>query len=159
MSHRTGENDCVGESQLISLIPQSLGHRSGTDDQQFSAVACGNHPLKRGDKNIHTGPSFSNPPTTTSDCTWTYSDANNDGQVTFVFDLFKMFVNTGGAGFPFFSDPDPGYQVDTQGNAPSIPDGRVTFFADIFSAFQATIAGGGESWDGPICTAECPNPP
>ena len=103
-------------------------------------------------------PNLSDPPSTTAFCTWVFSDASADGQVTFFLDLFKMFVNSGAAGFPFFYGPDPGYEVDTQGNDPSVPDGQVTFFLDIFSAFKATDAGGGDAWTGPICTAECPDP-
>ncbi|MEE9297100.1 MAG: hypothetical protein V3W34_19335, partial [Phycisphaerae bacterium] len=104
------------------------------------------------------GPNFSDPPATTAACTWTYSDTSNDGQVTFFADLFKMFGNTAGAGFALWTGPDPGYEVDTQGNSPSVPDQQVTFFADIFSAFKATLAGGDDQWTGTICTAECPDP-
>ncbi|MEE9293563.1 MAG: hypothetical protein V3W34_01165 [Phycisphaerae bacterium] len=94
-------------------------------------------------------------PITTSvqpaDPTWVYCDSSNDGQVTFFADLFKQFSNTAAAGFPGFTGPDPGIEVDTQGNWPSVPDQQVTFFSDIFACFGATSAGGGATWTGPMC--------
>ena len=73
------------------------------------------------------------------------------GQVTFFNDLFKQFSNTGAAGFPFFTGPDPGVEVDTQGDSPTIPDQQVTLFADIFQCFEATTAGGSAIWTGEVC--------
>ncbi|MEE9296634.1 MAG: hypothetical protein V3W34_16950 [Phycisphaerae bacterium] len=87
---------------------------------------------------------------TTANRTWKYSDASGDGQVTFFADLFKMFTNTAANGFPFWTGPDPGYEVDTQGN--NLPDQQTTFFADISSAFDATSAGGCTGfWAGATC--------
>ncbi|MEE9294058.1 MAG: hypothetical protein V3W34_03715 [Phycisphaerae bacterium] len=99
---------------------------------------------------------FVSEPAGTVNCTWHYSDTSGDGQVTFFADLFKMFQNTEAQGFPFYLGPDPGYEVDTQGQNPNVPDGQVTFFADIFSAFQATQAAVSEDWNGPICPQSCP---
>ncbi|MEE9294112.1 MAG: NF038122 family metalloprotease [Phycisphaerae bacterium] len=85
---------------------------------------------------------------TTAERTWVYSDASGDGQVTFFADLFKMFDNTAGSGFPFWAGPDEGYEVDTQGN--DVPDQQTTFFADISAAFDATASGGCVGfWNGP----------
>ena len=88
---------------------------------------------------------------TPANATWHYCDSSNDGQVTFFNDLFKQFGNTGGVGAPFFTGPDPGIEVDTQGDSPSVPDQQVTFFSDIFACFGATIAGGGDEWTGDVC--------
>ena len=81
--------------------------------------------------------------------TWVWCDSSKDGQITFFNDLFKQFSNTSVAGFPDFSGPDPGIEVDTQGNWNTVPDQQVTLFADIFACFEATIAGGGKTWTGP----------
>ncbi|MEE9296016.1 MAG: hypothetical protein V3W34_13785 [Phycisphaerae bacterium] len=83
--------------------------------------------------------------------TWVWCDSSKDGQTTFFADLFKQFSNTAAAGFPNFTGPDPGIEVDTQGNWPTVPDQQVTFFADIFQCFGATAAGGGDTWTGPTC--------
>ncbi|MEE9297127.1 MAG: hypothetical protein V3W34_19475 [Phycisphaerae bacterium] len=90
-------------------------------------------------------------PATLALSTWSYCDSSNDGQVTFFADLFRQFSNTAGAGSPFFTGPDLGCEVDTQGDTPTVPDQQVTFFADIFKCFGATAAGGGDTWTGPTC--------
>ncbi|MEE9296936.1 MAG: RHS repeat-associated core domain-containing protein [Phycisphaerae bacterium] len=84
---------------------------------------------------------------------WVFCDSSNDGQVTFFADLFKQFSNTAAAGFPNFTGPDPGIEVDTQGDSPAVPDQQVTFFADLFACFGATAAGGGDVWTGEDCPA------
>ncbi|MEE9296536.1 MAG: DUF4215 domain-containing protein [Phycisphaerae bacterium] len=90
-------------------------------------------------------------PVQPANITWVFCDSSNDGQVTFFADLFKQFSNTAAAGGPNFTGPDPGTEVDTQGDSPSVPDQQVTFFADIFQCFGATAAGGGDTWTGPTC--------
>ncbi|MEE9294477.1 MAG: CRTAC1 family protein [Phycisphaerae bacterium] len=89
--------------------------------------------------------------------TWVYSDASGDGQVTYNADLSKMFNNTAASGFPLWTGPDPGYEVDTQGQG--LPDGQVTFFVDVFLAFQASAAAGCTGyWQGTTCctvAADC----
>ncbi|MEE9297346.1 MAG: hypothetical protein V3W34_20600, partial [Phycisphaerae bacterium] len=86
-----------------------------------------------------------------ADPTWVYCDSSGDGQTTFFSDLFKQFTNTAAAGAPGFTGPDPGIEVDTQGNWKDVPDQQVTFFSDIFQCFGATAAGGGVTWTGPTC--------
>ncbi|MEE9293402.1 MAG: zinc-dependent metalloprotease family protein [Phycisphaerae bacterium] len=90
-------------------------------------------------------------PATAADQTWAYCDSSGDGEVTFFLDLFKQFSNTAGAGFPNFTGPSPGIEVDTQGDSPTVPDQQITFFADIFACFVVTDAGGGASWTGDSC--------
>ncbi|MEE9297265.1 MAG: DUF4215 domain-containing protein [Phycisphaerae bacterium] len=86
-----------------------------------------------------------------ADPTWVFCDSSNDGQVTFFMDLFKQFANTAANGFPLLTGPDPGIEVDTQGDSPTRPDQQVTFFGDIFACFSATAAGGGATWTGGTC--------
>ncbi len=77
--------------------------------------------------------------------------ADGNGPVTFVFDLIKQWLNTAAAGAPAFTGPAPCSEVDTQGQAPSVPDQQVTFFEDIFACSLATASGGGATWAGDVC--------
>ncbi|MEE9296629.1 MAG: hypothetical protein V3W34_16920 [Phycisphaerae bacterium] len=97
-----------------------------------------------------TTPRDSDPARPTSP-TWIFGDSSGDGQVTFFADLFRQFSNNPAVGFPFFTGPDPGVEVDTQGNTPTVPDQQITGFADTFQCFQATMAGGGATWTGQVC--------
>ncbi len=90
-------------------------------------------------------------PVQPADPTWVFCDSSNDGQTTFFADLFKQFQNTAAAGGAKFTGPDPGIEVDTQGDTPAVPDQQVTFFADIFACFGATAAGGSAPWTGTVC--------
>ncbi len=90
-------------------------------------------------------------PEQAADPTWVFCDSSGDGQTTFFADLFKQFTNTAATGFPFFTGPDPGIEVDTQGNWKDVPDQQVTFFSDIFQCFGATAAAQGDTWTGPTC--------
>ncbi len=84
--------------------------------------------------------------------TWVYCDSSGDASVNFFADLFKQFSNTtASCGCAGYAGPDPGIEVDTQGDSPTVPDGTINFFADIFQCFSATSVGGGDMWTGETC--------